>query len=141
MDELGALGVKVPTNSYGVYLGDPALDGVIEELNRRHALVIIHPNRGALPKKTLVVQAVAALSDYPVETIKAVLNMVTYNVMIRYPHIRFIVPHCGSFLPYMSSRMDGISALLTPLGMMEPVNVYANQKSDPVYEGHRPYSG
>lgn len=129
MDELGALGVKVPTNSYGVYLGAPALDGVMEELNRRHALVIIHPNRGALPEKRLVVQTVAALYDYPVETTKAVLNMVAHNIMIRYPHIRFVVPHCGSFLPYMASRMDGISAILTSLGMMEPVDVYANLKN------------
>ena len=31
----GALGVKVPTNANGVYLGDPALDPVMEELDRQ----------------------------------------------------------------------------------------------------------
>ena len=29
----------------------------------------------------------------------------------------------------MASRMDGISAILTSLGMMEPVDVYANLKN------------
>lgn len=37
-DNLGALGVKVPTNSNGVYLGDSRLDKVFEELNSRNAL-------------------------------------------------------------------------------------------------------
>lgn len=30
----GALGVKVPTNASGIYLGDPALDPVMAELDR-----------------------------------------------------------------------------------------------------------
>ena len=49
---MGALGVKVPTNANGVYLGDPALDPVMEELDRQNALVLIHPCRALSGKGT-----------------------------------------------------------------------------------------
>ena len=45
LDKLGAAGVKVATNMGGVYLGNPIFDPVMEEWNRRKALVIIHPCR------------------------------------------------------------------------------------------------
>lgn len=43
----GALGVKVPTNACGTYLGDPALDPLMAYLDSRHAIVTIHPTKPA----------------------------------------------------------------------------------------------
>lgn len=37
--------MKVATNMGGIYLGNPLFDTVMEEWNRRQALVIIHPCR------------------------------------------------------------------------------------------------
>ena len=55
LDELGALGVKVASNSDGVYLGDPRLEEVFAELNRRKALVILHPSPARqLPRENVV---------------------------------------------------------------------------------------
>lgn len=36
--------------------------------------------------------------------------------MSRYQGIRFVVPHNGSFLPYMLSRFAGVSGILAALG-------------------------
>lgn len=44
-DTLGTVGVKVASNNHGVYLGDPVLDPVFEELNRREAVITIHPSK------------------------------------------------------------------------------------------------
>lgn len=52
--------------------------------------------------------------------------MVAHDVMVRFHRIRFVVPHCGSFLPYTSSRMAGISKILASKGMMESIDVAAN---------------
>ena len=43
LDGLGLDGVNVLTNVNGVYLGDASLEAIMAELNRRHAMVFIHP--------------------------------------------------------------------------------------------------
>ncbi len=122
MDNLGAVGVKVVTNSNGVYLGDPSFDPLMEELDRRSALVIIHPCRARLRPENVITGKVAALYEYPADTTRAVLNMIANRVMTRFPNIKFVVPHTGSFLPYMLQRFVGVSGILSQLGMMETVD-------------------
>ena len=125
MDELGALGVKVATNMGGIYLGDPQFDPVMEEWNKRHALVIIHPCRARLRPDNVITGTVAAIYEYPADTTRAVINMIAHRTMTRYPNIRFVVPHCGSFLPYMKQRFKGVSGILAGMGMMDTVDVDA----------------
>ena len=43
-EKLGALGVKVASNSDGVYLGDKRLEPIFAALNEKNSLVIIHPS-------------------------------------------------------------------------------------------------
>ena len=101
MDTLGAVGVRLATNSNGIYLGDPTLEPLMEELNHRRALAIIHPCRARLRPGNVITGTVAAIYEYPADTTRAVLNMMANRVMTRYPDIRFVIPHVGSFLPYM----------------------------------------
>ena len=62
MDKLGALGVKVPSNAGGIYLGDARWEAVFAELNRRQALIILHPSPAReLPRKGTVTGQVMAL--------------------------------------------------------------------------------
>jgi hypothetical protein len=44
LDILDLDGVVLFTNANGVYLGDAALEPVFEELERRQAVVFVHPN-------------------------------------------------------------------------------------------------
>ncbi len=125
LDELGAAGVKVATNMGGVYLGNPIFDPVMEEWNRRKALVIIHPCRARQRPEHVITGTVAAIFEYPADTTRAVLNMIANRVMTRFPDIRWIVPHCGSFLPYMTQRFAGVSGILASMGMMVKVDVMA----------------
>ena len=127
MEELGALGVKVASNSAGVYLGDTRLEEVFAELNQRKALVILHPSPARqLPRENVVTGKVMALFEYPADTTRAVLNLLANGTLERCPEIRLVVPHCGSFLPYMKSRAKSMFAMLASLGMMEPVNMEAS---------------
>ena len=123
--EKGALGVKVPTNANGIYPGDPILDPVMEELNRQNALVIIHPCRAKERPANCITGTVAAIYEYPADTTRAVLNMIAHRIPTRFPNIRWIVPHCGSFLPYMLQRFSGVSGILASMGMMETVDAGA----------------
>lgn len=125
MDKLGAVGAKVATNSNGVYLGDPSFDPLMEELERRGAMVIIHSCRARQRPENVITGKVAAIYEYPTDTTRAVLNMISHRIMTRYPHIRWVVPHCGSFLPYMLQRFAGVSGILAGMGMMETVDAKA----------------
>ena len=95
----------------------------MEEWNRRKALVIIHPCRARKRPENVITGTVAAIYEYPADTTRAVLNMIANRIMTRFPDIRWVVPHCGSFLPYMLQRFTGVSGILSSMGMMETVDV------------------
>ena len=122
-DHLGAIGVKLPTNANGVYLGDPLLDPLMEEMNRRKALCIIHPCRARKIPDNTITSTVMAIYEYPADTTRAVINMIAHRIMSRYPEIRWIIPHTGSFLAYELQRFKGVSGILAKLNMMEQVDI------------------
>lgn len=124
MDDLGAAGMKVATNMGGVYLGDPLFDPLMEEWNKRGMLVIVHPVRARQRPENAITGTVAAIYEYPADTTRAVLNMIANQIMTRFPNIRWVIPHCGAFLPYMLQRFNGVSQILSSLGMMKTVDVH-----------------
>ena len=126
-EKLGALGVKVASNSDGVYLGDERLDEIFSALNKRNALVIIHPSPArTLPRENVVTGKVMALFEYPADTTRAVLNMLANGTLEKFPNLKIVVPHCGSFLPYMKQRAGAMFQMLAAMNLMEPVNFAAS---------------
>ena len=126
-EKLGALGVKVASNSDGVYLGDERLDPIFAQLNQRNALVIIHPSPAKLlPRENVVTGKVMALYEYPADTTRAVLNLLANGTLEKFPNLKFVVPHCGSFLPYMKQRAGAMFQMLASMNLMEPLNFAAS---------------
>ncbi len=126
LDTLGADGIKLATNSRGQYVGDEALDTLMEVLNKRKAVVILHPHKPSPVNDGIIATAPLAVYEYPSETTRAVINMIARNVPARYPDIRFVVPHCGSFLPLAIPRMKAILPAMQAKGYMQPVDWEAN---------------
>ncbi len=125
-EKLGALGVKVASNSDGVYLGDEILNPIFEELNKRKSLVIMHPSPARkLPREKVVTGKVMALFEYPADTTRAVLNLLANGTLEKFSAIKFVVPHCGSFLPYMKQRAGAMFQMLASMQMMPPVDISA----------------
>lgn len=126
------MGVKVASNSYGIYLGDSKLEAIFEELNNNRELVIIHPSPARrLPRENVITGKVMALFEYPVDTTRAVLNMLSNGTLTKFPNIKFIVPHCGSFLPYMKYRAGAMFKMLANMQMMPAVDI--NQDMEKLY--------
>lgn len=107
-DELGADGIVLLANTKGVYLGDPAFDALFDELERRHAVVFVHP--GALPGPD-VPGVVPFAADFLLDTTRAAMKLVVSGTMERCPNIKVILSHGGGLLPYASYR---IAPLVTP---------------------------
>lgn len=104
LDTLKANGVILFTNYDGKYLGDPLYAPVMEELNRRKAVVFIHPNE---PTYHLSGQPPASVLEFPFETTRAAVSLITSGSLRRWPDIRFILSHAGGTLPYLANRMAG----------------------------------
>lgn len=126
-EKLGALGVKVASNSDGVYLGDERLNPIFAELNGKNSLVIIHPSPArTLPRENVVTGKVMALFEYPADTTRAILNLLANGTLEKFPNLKIVVPHCGSFLPYMKQRAGAMFQMLAAMNLMEPVNFSAS---------------
>lgn len=122
LDSIGANGVKLATNVYGQYLGDPVLDPLMEVLNERHALIILHPHKPTPYTDELMKGVPLAMSEYLSETTRAVANMITHNVLSLYPNLRVIVPHCGSYLPLAIPRMKAIYPAVQNAGLVGDID-------------------
>ena len=126
LEVLGAEGIKLATNSYGQYLGDPALDTLMAYLDAQKAVIILHPHKPSAANAQLIADVPLASYEYLAETSRAVLNMVAHNVLVRYPNLKVVVPHCGSFLPNALPRFRSLLPVMVKQGIMQPVDVDAN---------------
>ena len=102
LDDLGADGVILLANTNGTYLGQPEQEPLFAELDRRGAVVFIHP--AELPGPTVDgIPPFAA--DFLLDTTRAAFLLVRNGIRHRYPNIKFILSHAGGFVPYSSYRM------------------------------------
>lgn len=121
LDELGADGIELKTNTLGVYLGDPRLDSVFDELNRRRATVFIHPTSPGFCTDCGLDHPRSVL-EFPFDTTRAITNLIFSGTIQRCPEITIIVPHDGGALPMLAKRIAGY-AMSSGLGGDNPVDV------------------
>ena len=125
-DTLHADGVKLATNSRRQYLGDPVLDQLFAALDRRKAVVILHPHRPEPVSREVMRQTPLAMQEYLSETTRAVCNMITRNVPARYPNVRIVVPHCGAYLPLAIPRMKALTPVMQKNKLVGEIDYAAN---------------
>jgi aminocarboxymuconate-semialdehyde decarboxylase len=107
-DALRVDGVLVLANYQGRYLGDPIFEPLWAELNRRQAVVLIHP--GVTPGQPPFPPAdgiASPLLDFLLHTTRSAVQLVFNGVIDRYPNVRIILSHAGGFLPYAALRVAG----------------------------------
>ncbi|MEJ2865396.1 amidohydrolase family protein [Actinomycetospora flava] len=101
-DDLHADGVVLLANHRGTYLGEPAFDPVMAELDRRGLVVFIHPAELPAP----AVEGIPPFAaDFLLDTTRAAYMLVRNGVVARHPDLRMILSHAGGFVPYAAHRM------------------------------------
>lgn len=128
-DVLHADGVKLATNARGQYLGDPALDPVFDALDRRGAVVVLHPHRPEPVSNDVMHQTPLAMQEYLSETTRAVCNMISRNVLAAHPNVKVVVPHCGAYLPLALPRMKALTPVMQKNGLVGQIDYDANLRS------------
>ena len=105
LDVLKADGVALMTSYGDKWLGDPLFDPVLSELNRRRALVYVHP-LAAPCSLDLMPWVPDPLIEYPHDTSRAILSLMFSGSLTRYPDIRFIFCHAGGTIPMLAGRIN-----------------------------------
>jgi predicted TIM-barrel fold metal-dependent hydrolase len=103
LDVLELDGVALLSNVDGVYLGDPSLADLYAELDRRRAVVFVHP---AVPAQRPGLVYPPFLFEFTFDTTRAFVNLMYLGVFEAYPAIRWIFAHAGGALPYLAFRLS-----------------------------------
>ena len=118
-EKLQVKGFSMMTNLCGIYLGDPRLDPVMEELDRVGAVVSFHPTQpGAVPEGCCENLPLPCM-EFFFDTTRAVVNLILKRIPQRYPNIRFLIPHAGAFLPVLADRLSGIPKIFPEMGEID----------------------
>jgi predicted TIM-barrel fold metal-dependent hydrolase len=106
LDTLKLDGVVLFASQGTQYLGDPSYAEVFQELERRKAVVFIHPN--TVPPGSIVpkISVPWGIVDFPMDTSRAVVNLLMTGTLDRHPSIRYIVSHAGGAIPYLALRIQ-----------------------------------
>jgi 6-methylsalicylate decarboxylase len=104
LDVLKADGIALFTSYRDKWLGDPAFDPVMAELNRRQAVVFVHPEaplccRGLLPGVH------EHVLEYGFDTTRAITSILFRGTALRYRDIQWIFSHGGGTTPFLAERL------------------------------------
>ena len=104
-DQLGVDGVVLLSNHAGIRVGDKRFHPVLAELDRRAAVVLLHPTVCA-GQKELSSGRPQAMIEFLFETARAVTDFILTGASERFSRIRLIVPHLGGVLPSLAERIE-----------------------------------
>lgn len=121
LDDLGAAGIVVETNSGGMYLGDPALEPFLAELDRRGAVLFVHPTSPPGWEDTALGYPRPML-EFLVDSTRTVADLIMGGSLARHRSLRMIVSHCGGFLPLLVERLK-LFASAFPSGPVGPEQI------------------
>ena len=107
-DTLKADGVGLFTSYGDTWLGHAAYRPVMEELNRRRAVVHVHPTAANCCRNLEYAPGVGPGSmEYGTDTTRAIIGVAFSGDAVRFPNIRFIWSHAGGTVPFLAGRIEG----------------------------------
>jgi predicted TIM-barrel fold metal-dependent hydrolase len=101
---LKADGIALMTDYGDKWPGDPIFAPVFEELNRRKAVVFVHPTTPNCCAK-LIPGVPASWIEYDFDTARAVTSLLVNGTFTKFPNVRFIFTHSGGTVPVLARRV------------------------------------
>lgn len=103
LDTLKADGIGLMTSFNEKYLGHASFAPVYAELNRRKAIVYVHPQTPDCCRN-IASEMPASSVEYATDTTRTIGSLVFSGTAARYPDIRWIFSHSGGTAPFLISR-------------------------------------
>jgi len=113
---LNADGIQLCTSYGDKWPGDPAFDPVLEELNRRRAVVFIHPVAPGCCGR-LIPGIPAPTVEFMFDVTRCITSLLFRGSFTRFPGIRFIFTHDGATVPMLADRITRNSTVVKSTGV------------------------
>src|SRR4029434_5447397 len=109
-DTLKVDGVGLFTSYGDTWLGNAKFRPVMEELNRRKAVVHVHPTAANCCRNLDYAPGVAPGSmEYGTDTTRAIMGVAFSGDAARFPDVRLVWSHAGGTVPFLAGRIEGAS--------------------------------
>ena len=103
LDTLKADGIGLMTSYGDKWLGDPIFLPVMEELNRRKALVYTHPTTANCCVNLVKTQQ-PVMIEFATDTTRTIADIVFSGIALKFRDIRWIFSHAGGTMPFLIER-------------------------------------
>jgi len=121
-DTLKADGVGLVSSYGNHWLGDPIFRPVFDELNRRKAVVYVHPIDAPCCQE-LMPNVSATILEYNHDTARTIFSLLVTGAAARYSDIQFIFSHGGGTMPGLVERFQ--------IGGPEDINEKLTKPAEP----------
>jgi aminocarboxymuconate-semialdehyde decarboxylase len=138
LDELHLAGVAMNTTVLGRALVEPEYEPIFAELNRRSAVLYLHPAGNSACSPLIANYHLTWIVGAPVEDTISVMHLITHGIPTRYPDIKIINSHLGGALPMLLQRADDQYRWETPDTPELPSVAARRMWYDTVGHGHVP---
>ncbi len=130
LDYLGLDGICLPTNWEGQYFNDERFVPLFAELDRRRALIFVHPvqpvylEQLSLPYNT-------AVMEFMFDSTRMLTSLVYSGIRKQFPNFELISTHAGGAMPYLAGRLAAVAGRLGVGNgrTMPPIDVLEGLKS------------
>lgn len=103
-DVLKADGIGLMSNYANRWPGHADFAQVFDELNRRKAVVFVHPTTSSFTAN-LLPEPAPPIIEFLFDTTRAVTNLLYSGTLARCPDIKWIFPHGGGTVPFLADRI------------------------------------
>lgn len=126
LDRLHMVGVTVATSVLGRSLADPQFEPLYAELDRRGAVLYIHPAGVSACSPLIADYGLTWPIGAPIEDTISATQLIFKSIPVRYPRIKIINSHLGGALPMLLQRLDNQYSWAAP-GLTELPSVQARR--------------
>jgi len=110
LDAIKADGIIISTSYGNQFLGDPDFKAIMDEFQRRRAVVYVHPGRPECCD-TLTPNVPGSFTEYPQDTNRTVMSLLFSGTFTRTRDVRWIFSHGGAAVPLLAGRVNSLAKI------------------------------